>query len=400
MENAAQFTKDFTVTNNRIEHFSQVTNDSGGIYSPNPSYGTNIITGNYIKGDYLSIRYLALMGLYHDAAGANWTDTENVVENVTNWTGAQNIPSSNAIKTNIESTGNYVNRPLKGAYLSTETNNIHDNIQVEGYDYDETAQSIIQNSGLQPEFTYLTSLPAGDIEADTNPTVLSAAPGQESNFSLELSNHTSQPQTVLVTSGQKNQLLTGYQESVTLQPGEQKAIPISFSPSDDCPPELFEEQLVLSYGGKTKRVTLGVEISLPLADSGVFTYLDPTYQELTGSWDNSGLQGYGLTKSRYGFGQSPSASWTNLGLTGDYELSFYNIQYETSATEAIITVKDQNGETDISLNQVETQTGWVSLGTFSFSGAAEEGVYIKQGISPSGQESFLRTNAIMAVAIQ
>ncbi len=163
---ATELNRDFTIRHNRVEDYAKKLTDGGGIYTPNPVYGVNIIEENYIKGNARSLTELIIIGIYHDGASSNWLTRNNVIEFVHNWWigGASFTPQ---IKSNITVDNNYttilkdrlsvvIPEGSKDIKPANERNVIITNTQVyEDADWPQPAREIIKKSGLQPQWQYI-----------------------------------------------------------------------------------------------------------------------------------------------------------------------------------------------------------------------------------------------------
>lgn len=93
---------------------------------------------------------------------------------------------------------------------------------------------------------------------------------------------------------------------------------------------------------------------------------DLSYIELAGDWRDSSLLGYGGSSTRF----APSGSqvqWIpDLPVSGRYDISIYKVVHSTSDQNAKITVHHDGGDFVQYLDYTSGTSGWVSLGTFSF----------------------------------
>ncbi|MEK8129127.1 hypothetical protein WMW72_14575 [Paenibacillus filicis] len=120
-------------------------------------------------------------------------------------------------------------------------------------------------------------------------------------------------------------------------------------------------------------------LALPIRDLVVIvdnTNTDGLYQA-EGSWNQSNLYGYKTgVKSRYTTTQGSSVKWVGQLPAGVYTVSIYNIVHTTSQDPHIqVELKHQTVTETVYLNQSAGSSGWVSLGTYSFTGDGSE--YVK-----------------------
>ena len=163
---ATEENKNFTIRRNRVEDYAKQLTDGGGIYTPNPVYGVNVIEENYIKGNARSITEHIIIGIYHDGASSNWLTRNNVIEYVHNWWigGASFTPQ---IKSNITVDNNYttirqdrlsvvVPEGSKEIKPASERNVVITNTHVhKDADWPQPAREIILNSGLEPQWRHI-----------------------------------------------------------------------------------------------------------------------------------------------------------------------------------------------------------------------------------------------------
>ncbi len=159
--------RNFSIRSNRVDNYGRELTDCGGIYTPNPVYGSNVIEENYIKGNdrSLTAKYI-IMGIYHDGCSSNWKTQNNVIENVHNWwIGGASFTSQ--VKSNISVNNNYttflqdritVVVPEGSVEIEPANNRnivIKDTMVCEDACWPDSACEIIQKSGLEEEWEYI-----------------------------------------------------------------------------------------------------------------------------------------------------------------------------------------------------------------------------------------------------
>lgn len=114
------------------------------------------------------------------------------------------------------------------------------------------------------------------------------------------------------------------------------------------------------------------------------------YNETAGVWTASGLTGNAGSSTWYSVSSSASVRWTATLPPGFYSVSIYNVVNANSTTNARVSLV-HNGitEPDQTLNQTIGTSGYVTLGSFYFSGSASE--YVQLSKTGSGN---LRADAV------
>ena len=118
--------------------------------------------------------------------------------------------------------------------------------------------------------------------------------------------------------------------------------------------------------------------------SGNYTDNDgPTaarYQE-TGAWTTSSLHGHTLENiSRYSSADGSTATWDGwLPAAGTYDVYIYKIVYSGNDTNSRIDVTHNAGTSTQFLDYSAGSTGWVKLGTWSFSAGFNGSVKLTRG---------------------
>lgn len=153
----------------------------------------------------------------------------------------------------------------------------------------------------------------------------------------------------------------------------------------------------LANGGSGDAKTATSIVSLQIVD---FAYIDndsPAYQEIAGTWLDSGLRGYNGSATRFSASANATARWNSTMPAGHYKISIYVPASTTSSPNAVVTIRHQ-GTNDTQMVDLRTASGgFVELsGTFTFSGSGDEYVQLSQG-SLRGN---LRADAIRFTKVQ
>jgi len=119
-----------------------------------------------------------------------------------------------------------------------------------------------------------------------------------------------------------------------------------------------------------------------------------SYSEISGSFADSslvGYAGYNGTKTRYASGAA-KAQWTFVApKSGAYQVSIYKVQASSSDTNAKISVSHDSGTAVSYVDYTTGTSGWVSLGTYNFTGG---GTYT---VTNERSNGYLRADAVRFV---
>lgn len=171
---------------------------------------------------------------------------------------------------------------------------------------------------------------------------------------------------------------TGYYEFDELAAGTynvRELIPPGYSQTFPGPTS-FKHTVVLAAGQTKDHVDFGNAATPELViDNG-----DPGYLE-AGSWLASGLTGYNNSSSRYSPIANATVTYTPILSPGYYVVSVYKIVHANNTTNAQITIVHQGIVDTQTLNMTTGVSGFVTLGTFYFSGNGNEYVQLTAGSS-------------------
>ena len=118
-----------------------------------------------------------------------------------------------------------------------------------------------------------------------------------------------------------------------------------------------------------------------------------TYTEVSGTYNNSSLTGYSGSSRRYSGSTGAKAEWTLVSPKPDtYAVYIYKVVHSNSDTHAKITATHKNGSAVNYVDYTSGSSGWVYLGTYSFSG--------QSGYSITNERSNGNLRADAAVFIQ
>ena len=116
---------------------------------------------------------------------------------------------------------------------------------------------------------------------------------------------------------------------------------------------------------------------------------DAGYSE-SGAWRNSSVLGNAESRTRFSGDRDANVTWTPPILTaGRYEVSLYNVVRRGSVTDGLVEITHGGQVSAQTLNQSAGVAGWVSLGSFEFTGGGDERV----SLSSVGL-GFLRADAV------
>lgn len=116
----------------------------------------------------------------------------------------------------------------------------------------------------------------------------------------------------------------------------------------------------------------------------------PAYSE-EGSWAGSSLSGFDGSKTRYSAGGT--ATWRAALEPGTYEVSVWFPAHSSSTTEATYQVADvaEGGAVDVPVNQRDSGGEWVSLGSYTFTGADP---LPRVSVRNTADAGYVRTDAV------
>jgi beta-glucanase (GH16 family) len=145
---------------------------------------------------------------------------------------------------------------------------------------------------------------------------------------------------------------------------------------------------LVASGGKTLRANAVRFEPVAAAKTTVMIDNGDTGYAETGTWLTSALTGQGGTSTRYSGTPGATATWTPTLPAGTYAVSIYRVSNPGSDTNAQVDVSANGTTGSQGLNLGTGSSGWVSLGTFTFSGAGGEFVRIRRG------NSWVRADAV------
>jgi hypothetical protein len=124
---------------------------------------------------------------------------------------------------------------------------------------------------------------------------------------------------------------------------------------------------------------------------------DPGYLE-AGTWSASGLTGYNNSATRVSAAANATVTYTPILSPGYYVVSLYKVFSSTNTTNAQVTIVHQGIVDTRTLNMATGASGFVTLGTYYFSGNGDEYVRIAAvaaGNLPADAVKFARQATIV-----
>jgi hypothetical protein len=353
--------RNYNIKNNRIENVMNELKDGGAIYIPNPLYGTNVVEGNYVKGNLQSIiKNPASVGIYHDGCGKNVSDTGNFIENYRLPITFQNISAQ--IATYINATGNYFySYDIKDDFAALKLRNINlDNSVIKSDIFSGNVESIINNSGIKSEYSYI--IPKDDINIIDDLAIVYAPIGKRVSVRLGVSNNTSANITANFSVSQVAGLTFDptFSNDLNLTSVSQIEIPIKV----ENYLQLGTYTLNLVINADSTTISKDIILVCEYDTSKIVTVFDTGYTE-NGFFLPSALEGYAGT-TRYSTTLSSSASFSANINSGYYDVYFENIIHSNSTTNAKIELVHADGVFTTYINQSTGERKFIYLGRFRF----------------------------------
>lgn len=351
--------RNYTVHANKVENFCTQVKDGGGIYVPNPVYGTSVISDNLIIGSEQTMRAGTMVGgIYHDAFSTNWTDQNNVLLSVTDW--AMGVTDKNDIRyqdKTIHFEHNYVTShkktpPLAGEFVSfTNTVMLDGTAELAG-EVKDIAEAAGLTDAYKNHFSDLPDLFFAEYG------IYEVKPSEQGEIKLSLS---TLPATVTAESKE------GVRVSNALISGSKATIP--FFVCADTVPGVYT--VLVSVQSESKLQTEEIHIAvLEAEDTSVYVSItDDGYTE-NGSFYPSGLSGY-RTGSRYGYADGISASFQTSVEPGFYKVYVFRVSEYRSCKNTVAEVHHKYGSTQKTFDFAAEPSQWLYAGTFEFDTVAE-----------------------------
>lgn len=139
--------KNINITHNKITDIIQVLDDGAAVYTLGDMHGSTVAYNYFDRSSNSSYG-----GLYHDAGSQHIESHHNVILNIPRWLLHQTgyAAGYNKIYANYSDTTNYF-----PPTLGFGTSQVEDPILISEYNIPPEAQKIIDNAGLEKEYTYL-----------------------------------------------------------------------------------------------------------------------------------------------------------------------------------------------------------------------------------------------------
>lgn len=140
-------------------------------------------------------------------------------------------------------------------------------------------------------------------------------------------------------------------------------------------PRTVSAQITDGDGGSSALLSKQLTVTAVATAPITLDTSSPLYSE-TGAWLDSSLIAYNGVRSRYTTSSAATATWTLTGLpAGTYQVYYYNLSQPLTIKA---TLSDGTTSVDNTLNLPNSPNGFVSLGTFQFSGSGADFVRLSQ----------------------
>lgn len=117
-----------------------------------------------------------------------------------------------------------------------------------------------------------------------------------------------------------------------------------------------------------------------------------TYSEVSGNFNNSSLQGYNGSNTRYAWWSGAKAEWTFIApKSSNYDVYIYVVEHANADSNALISVESDSALAQYSVDFTSGGSGWRYLGTYPYTGQ------VSYTISNQGQSGYLRADAVRFV---
>ena len=358
--------RDFFVKYNVVENAMQELYDGGFIYSPDPINGTNIMEGNVLIGNEVTMNPGSQQqGFYFDASSSNWNVKNNVV---------LNIPSNYAVRDSAKITieNFYTNNTAKIIWSDSssdkqliEKNFISDDSADWSVDYDKKAFNVIKNAGLENEYKNMMKSEQFEMYY-TTPNYHSNDDGtdKEKNVSVIVTNKTNETYNAIITLKLDSAMdIPQQSKEILLHPGDNR-IEFVVTIKSGIDFHVMKGSFELEVDGEEKSIPIYFQTEPE--KSLIVTVHDEGYKEIQGNWSVSGLpdtrcgsageDGYAI--AQYIFQEAEE---------GIYDVLFYGVPNGANGLNPHqFVVYDKEGVKKQNIYQRTIPAGWNYMGTFEW----------------------------------